>query len=96
MDRKFLAPSKIYEIEAHSRNITCLDLGETAPVLVTGGQDKSVNLWALGKERYEMSLSHNEPVSTVKFGKKQLLRATSSIFTSYNSYAKSFFFCIYS
>lgn len=62
--------SKIYEVEAHSRNITCLDLGETAPVLVTGAQDKSVNLWALGKTQFEMSLqNHNAAITSVKFGK---------------------------
>lgn len=78
MDRKFL--SKIYEVEAHTRNISCLDLGEIAPVLVTGGQDRSVNLWALGKNRCEMALqAHNETVTCVKFGKSPQMFGNSVI-----------------
>lgn len=70
MDSNRKVLTKIYEVEAHSRGVKCLDLGETAAVLVTGGQDKIVNLWALGKNRYEISLrGHNEPISCVKFGK---------------------------
>lgn len=30
--------------------MTALDLGETGRVLVTGGQDRNVNLWAFGNE----------------------------------------------
>lgn len=67
-NRKIL--TKIYEVEAHSRNVTCLDLGETAAVLVTGGGDRILNLWALGKNKCEISLrGHNETISCVKFGK---------------------------
>lgn len=67
-NRKIL--TKIYEVEAHSRNVTCLDLGETAAVLVTGGGDRILNLWALGKNKCEISLrGHNESISCVKFGK---------------------------
>lgn len=56
------------EIQAHSQKVTSLDLGETGRVLVTGGQDRNVNLWALGNEKCFMSLSgHNGQVDCVKF-----------------------------
>lgn len=35
---------------AHSSNVNCLALGhKSGRVLVTGGDDKKVNLWAVGK-----------------------------------------------
>lgn len=42
------------EIKAHDGNVTSLDLGETGSVLVTGGQDRNVNLWAIGREELFM------------------------------------------
>ncbi|XP_037030529.1 katanin p80 WD40 repeat-containing subunit B1 [Bradysia coprophila] len=60
--------SKIYEIEAHAQKVRCLDLGETGRVLVTGGQDRNVNLWAFGNDKRFMSLSeHNGAIDCVKF-----------------------------
>lgn len=36
---------------AHSSNVNCLALGhKSGRVLVTGGDDKKVNLWAVGKQ----------------------------------------------
>ncbi|XP_055915704.1 katanin p80 WD40 repeat-containing subunit B1 [Eupeodes corollae] len=59
---------KIYEIKAHSGKVTSLDLGETGRVLVTGGQDRNVNLWAIGEEKCFMSLTgHNGSIDCVKF-----------------------------
>lgn len=56
------------EIQAHSQKVTSLDLGVTGRVLVTGGQDRNVNLWALGNEQCFMSLpGHNGQVDCVKF-----------------------------
>lgn len=38
------------EFVAHSSNVNCLSLGhKSGRVLVTGGDDKKVNLWAVGK-----------------------------------------------
>lgn len=35
---------------AHSSNVNCLKIGrKTSRVLVTGGDDHKVNLWAIGK-----------------------------------------------
>lgn len=36
---------------AHSQKVSCLDIGETGRVLVTGGYDRLVNLFAIGQER---------------------------------------------
>ena len=38
------------EFVAHAANVNCLALGhKSGRVLVTGGDDKKVNLWAVGK-----------------------------------------------
>jgi len=38
------------EFPAHSANVNCVSLGhKSGRVLVTGGGDKKVNLWAVGK-----------------------------------------------
>ncbi|KAM7350010.1 katanin p80 isoform 5-T5 [Cochliomyia hominivorax] len=59
---------RIYEIKAHNGNVTCLDVGETGRVLVTGGQDRNVNLWAIGQTECFMSLTgHNRPIDCVRF-----------------------------
>jgi katanin p80 WD40 repeat-containing subunit B1 len=35
---------------AHASNVNCLKIGrKTSRVLVTGGEDHKVNLWAIGK-----------------------------------------------
>lgn len=39
------------DFAAHSSNVNCLALGhKSGRVLVTGGDDKKVNLWAVGKQ----------------------------------------------
>ncbi|XP_059222177.1 katanin p80 WD40 repeat-containing subunit B1 isoform X2 [Stomoxys calcitrans] len=59
---------RIYEIKAHNGNVTCLDVGETGRVLVTGGNDRNVNLWAIGQTECFMSLTgHNRPIDCVRF-----------------------------
>ncbi|XP_062537020.1 katanin p80 WD40 repeat-containing subunit B1 [Armigeres subalbatus] len=61
-------PSKIFDIQAHNNKVTCLDIGVTGRVLVTGGQDRNVNLWTFGNKECFMSLSgHNAPIDCVKF-----------------------------
>lgn len=35
---------------AHSSNVNCLKIGrKTSRILVTGGEDHKVNIWAIGK-----------------------------------------------
>lgn len=41
---------KLEEFVAHGENVTCLALGrKSGRVMVTGGDDKKVNLWAVGR-----------------------------------------------
>lgn len=60
---------KLQEFMAHGANVNCLALGhKSGRVLVTGGDDKKVNLWAIGKQNCIMSLGgHTTPVECVKF-----------------------------
>ncbi|EDV99881.1 GH12154 [Drosophila grimshawi] len=63
--------AKIYEIKAHDGKVTSLDLGETGRVLVTGGEDRNVNLWAIGQSECFMSLTgHNRSIDCVRFAYK--------------------------
>ncbi|XP_043067265.1 katanin p80 WD40 repeat-containing subunit B1 [Drosophila bipectinata] len=63
--------SKIYDIKAHDGRVTSLDLGETGRVLVTGGEDRNVNLWAIGQNECFMSLTgHNRSIDCVRFAYK--------------------------
>lgn len=39
------------EVQAHTQKVQCLDLGETGRVMVTGGFDRNVNLWAFGNNK---------------------------------------------
>ncbi|XP_017964543.1 katanin p80 WD40 repeat-containing subunit B1 [Drosophila navojoa] len=63
--------AKIYDIKAHDGKVTSLDLGETGRVLVTGGEDRNVNLWAIGQDECFMSLTgHNRSIECVRFAYK--------------------------
>jgi len=61
---------KLQEFVAHGASVNCLALGhKSGRVLVTGGDDKKVNLWAVGKPNCIMSLSgHTTPIECVRFG----------------------------
>lgn len=39
------------QTSAHSQKVGCLDIGETGRVLVTGGHDRLVNLFAIGNDK---------------------------------------------
>ncbi|XP_050099439.1 katanin p80 WD40 repeat-containing subunit B1 [Anopheles aquasalis] len=63
-----MLPSVIYDIQAHSSKVTCLNLGETGRVLVTGGQDRNIKLWAFSSKQCSMTLQgHNSSIECVKF-----------------------------
>ncbi|XP_020115278.1 katanin p80 WD40 repeat-containing subunit B1 homolog isoform X2 [Ananas comosus] len=68
---------KLQEFVAHSSNVNCLKIGrKTSRVLVTGGEDHKVNLWAIGKPNSILSLSgHTSAVESVSFDSSEVLVA---------------------
>lgn len=50
---------------AHTQKVSCLDIGETGRVLVTGGADRLVNLFAIGNDK-SIQVSSSEKVSNWK------------------------------
>ena len=49
----------IEEFVAHSSTVNCLKIGrKSSRVLVTGGEDHKVNLWAIGKPNAILVCSH--------------------------------------
>ncbi|CAH1269237.1 katanin p80 WD40 repeat-containing subunit B1-like isoform X5 [Branchiostoma lanceolatum] len=66
---------KLQEFVAHGSAVNCLALGyKSGRVMVTGGEDKKVNMWAVGKPNCIMSLSgHTSPVECVRFGNAEEL-----------------------
>lgn len=69
------------EFVAHGANVNCLALGhKSGRVLVTGGDDKKVNLWAVGKPNCILSLSgHTTPVECVRFGGSESMVCAGSL-----------------
>lgn len=61
---------KLQEFVAHGANVNCLAMGhKTGRVMVTGGEDRKVNLWTAGKPNCIMSLvGHTTPIESVRFG----------------------------
>jgi len=71
---------ELQEFVAHSADVTCLAIGPASGrVMVTGGLDKKVNMWAIGKPNVILSLSgHNSPIECVQFnGTEELVCAGS-------------------
>ncbi|XP_071494465.1 katanin p80 WD40 repeat-containing subunit B1-like [Diadema antillarum] len=66
---------KLQELVAHSSDVNCLALGpKSGRVMVTGGEDTKVNMWAVGKQNCIMSLSgHTSPIESVKFNSSEEL-----------------------
>ncbi|KAL6844355.1 hypothetical protein ACP4OV_026028 [Aristida adscensionis] len=67
----------VEEFVAHSSNVNCLKIGrKTSRVLVTGGEDHRVNLWAIGKPTSILSLSgHTSAVESVSFDSTEVFVA---------------------
>ncbi|CAF1837823.1 unnamed protein product [Brassica oleracea var. botrytis] len=63
------------EFLAHSANVNCLSIGKkTSGLLITGGDDYKVNLWAIGKPTSLMSLcGHASEVDSVAFDSAEVL-----------------------
>ena len=72
---------KLQENAAHQGSVNCLTLGHrSGRVMATGGDDKRVNLWAIGKAGCIMSLSgHVTPVECVRFGQTEELVCAGSL-----------------
>ncbi|KAK9117788.1 hypothetical protein Scep_015881 [Stephania cephalantha] len=68
---------KLQEFVAHASNVNCLKIGrKSSRVLVTGGEDHKVNLWAIGKPNAILSLSgHSSAVESVNFDSSEVLVA---------------------
>ena len=61
--------TKVQEYVAHGSTVNCMQLGrKSGSVFVTGGDDKKVNVWAVGKANAIMSLAgHTSAVECVSF-----------------------------
>ncbi|GMG98946.1 hypothetical protein Nepgr_000786 [Nepenthes gracilis] len=58
---------KLQEFVAHASTVNCLKIGrKSSRVLVTGGEDNKVNLWAIGKPNAILSLSGHSTSGTIK------------------------------
>ncbi|XP_013387061.1 katanin p80 WD40 repeat-containing subunit B1 isoform X1 [Lingula anatina] len=73
--------SHLEEFVAHGSNVNCLALGhKSGRVMVTGGEDKKVNMWAVGKPNCIMSLSgHTSAIEAVRFGNSEEMVAAGSM-----------------
>jgi katanin p80 WD40 repeat-containing subunit B1 len=62
---------------AHSAAVNCLKIGrKSSRVLVTGGEDHKVNLWAIGKPNAILSLyGHSSGIDSVTFDASEVLVA---------------------
>ncbi|EXC04046.1 Katanin p80 WD40 repeat-containing subunit B1-1-like protein [Morus notabilis] len=65
------------EFVAHSAAVNCLKIGrKSSRLLVTGGEDHKVNLWAIGKPNAILSLSgHTSGIDSVSFDSSEVLVA---------------------
>ncbi|KAL8120600.1 katanin p80 WD40 repeat-containing subunit B1 homolog KTN80.4-like isoform X2 [Apium graveolens] len=68
---------KLQEFVAHSTSVNCLKIGrKTSRVLVTGGEDHKVNLWAIGKPNPTASLlGHSSGIDSVSFDSSEVFVA---------------------
>ncbi|OMO65069.1 hypothetical protein COLO4_31545 [Corchorus olitorius] len=63
------------EFVAHTSNVNCLSMGKkTCRLLITGGDDQKVNVWAIGKPTSLMSLcGHTSAVESLAFDSAEVL-----------------------
>ncbi|XP_054714452.1 katanin p80 WD40 repeat-containing subunit B1-like [Uloborus diversus] len=72
---------KLQEFAAHTANVNCLSFGrKSGRVMVTGGDDKKVNLWAVGKPNCIMSIAgHTTSVECVRFDPREIMVCAGSL-----------------
>ncbi|CAL1539380.1 unnamed protein product [Lymnaea stagnalis] len=72
---------KLQDFTAHTADVKCLGLGhKSGRVMVTGGEDRKVNLWSVGKPHCIMSLTgHTTSVESVRFGQDEELVVAGSL-----------------
>ncbi|XP_066381499.1 katanin p80 WD40 repeat-containing subunit B1 homolog KTN80.4-like isoform X2 [Miscanthus floridulus] len=65
---------KLQEFVAHASDVNCAKFGRrTSRILITGGEDLKVNLWAVGKPSALLSLSgFTSPVESVSFDSSEV------------------------
>ncbi|KAL6642888.1 hypothetical protein ACP70R_021069 [Stipagrostis hirtigluma subsp. patula] len=65
---------KLQEFAAHASDVNCVKFGRrTSRILITGGDDLKVNLWAVGKPSALLSLSGlTSPVESVSFDSSEV------------------------
>lgn len=66
---------KLQEFVAHGSDVNCAKFGrQTSRVLITGGDDQKINLWAVGKPSAILSLSGlTSPVESVSFDSSEVM-----------------------
>ncbi|XP_072988421.1 katanin p80 WD40 repeat-containing subunit B1 homolog KTN80.4-like isoform X1 [Typha latifolia] len=66
---------KLQEFVAHASDVNCLSIGKKSNrVFITGGEDRKVNMWAIGKPTPLLSLSgHTSSVDSVAFDSAEVL-----------------------
>ncbi|KAI8790713.1 katanin p80 WD40 repeat-containing subunit B1-like [Biomphalaria glabrata] len=72
---------KLQDFVAHASDVKCLGLGhKSGRVMVTGGDDRKVNLWSVGKPHCIMSLTgHTTSIECVRFGHDEELVVAGSL-----------------
>jgi len=66
---------RLQEFVAHDADVRSLAIGKkSSRVFITGGNDRKVNLWAIGKQTPLLSLSgHTSAVEAVQFDSSEML-----------------------
>ncbi|KAL0244484.1 hypothetical protein GEMRC1_008568 [Eukaryota sp. GEM-RC1] len=71
--------SRVQELVAHTDDTNCLNVGrKSGLVFASGGKDKAVNVWTIGKPDLTLSLKHNAPVTSISFDPEEQVIAAGS------------------
>uniref|UniRef100_A0A0D9VQG0 Katanin p80 WD40 repeat-containing subunit B1 homolog n=1 Tax=Leersia perrieri TaxID=77586 RepID=A0A0D9VQG0_9ORYZ len=74
-EQRKMTKSVSEEFVAHASDVNCVKVGKrTSRILITGGEDKKVNVWAIGKPSAVLSLSGlTSPVDSVSFDSSEVM-----------------------